>query len=285
MKQEYELAEQLIKAGIKNIDNEKKELALKALNEALKLYNEYILTEQDVDLAANLYFQRSKIYNHLGVGYKSNFYLDTKFAMKCGNIEATKIFNSKKFKDDNFDDKITFVFEISKNEDNDIELSSLFLKGYNNWIDKVKIVNTTHKNPISLTNFNITIDDDRFNKIKLRLLHGILFSDEFICNDLNKTQLIISEIIKNQTIDYNLKSEKGKSLIEEIEKLKKYKTKNNNSNDSFNTLFNKNIEDFNNSEINTNILAECYGFLTFIKKYSAISKNNETINNFLNITQ
>jgi hypothetical protein len=285
METEYNLAERLVNSSIKNLNTEKNDLALKGLNTALELYNEFILEELNVDVSANLYFIRAVIYKHLGVGYRSNYYLDIKLSMQCGNLKATKIFNSKAFQDDNSIEKITFIFEICRNDNNEIELSSLFLKGHYHWIDKVKIVTKTTNEKSSITNFRLAFDNESLKKMRLRLLHGILFCDNFICNDLNSTKNIVADIIKNKTIDENLKSPKGTSLIEEIEKLKSFKTKNKSSNDSFNILFNKNIENHNNSEINTIITTECYGFLKYITKYASTSKSNSTVSKFLNFQQ
>lgn len=282
MKIEYELAEKLVDAAIKNIDSKKNNLAIESLNKALRLYNEFILSEVNLDEIATLYYQRSKIHKNLGVGYNSNYYLDIKFASDLGQKEALKIFKSKSFKDEYFEQKITFVFEISE-KNNEIELSSLFLKGYNHWIDKLKIISYSSIETNSLTNFNISRDDENYKKMILRLIFGITFSDEFVCNDLNKTKYLVNKFFNNQKIEDILKLPKGYSLITEIEKYKSYKTKNKDCSDSFNILFNKNIENPNDSEINLNMVTESYGFLKFVNSYSSIAKNNQTIINFLNI--
>ena len=105
MKIEYELAEKLVDAAIKNIDSKKNNLAIESLNKALRLYNEFILSEVNLDEIATLYYQRSKIHKNLGVGYNSNYYLDIKFPSDLGQKEALKIFKSKSFKDEYFENE------------------------------------------------------------------------------------------------------------------------------------------------------------------------------------
>ena len=280
------IAEMFLKEAKKDIKEKKIQIADFKLKKAISIFNDLILKNHDKLILAKLYINRANAYNELintnNFNYESNYFLDIKSSCAFGNENAKKKYESEKFQKKFEKYKITFLFDFNFTENEIIDFSSMFIVDNYQNIDRVYISkNRNIKNEFDL-NFHKTFDYENYSKTVLRLIHGLLISDNFVCINKENTKQILNKILKTEIIDEIFLDKRSKNIIDEINKFKKSNTKLNTATDCYNYLFKKQLQEIKNSMVNTVLITECYRFISYYNNYPSVLAKNVKVKEIIN---
>lgn len=280
------IAEMFLKEAKKDIKEKKIQIADFKLKKAISIFNDLILKNHDRLILSKLYINRANAYNELintnNFNYESNYFLDIKSSCAFGNEIAKKKYESEKFKKKFEKYKITFLFDFNFTENEIIDFSSMFIVDNYQNIDRVYISkNRNIKNEFDL-NFHKTFDYENYSKTVLRLIHGLLISDNFVCINKENTKQILNKILKTEIIDEIFLDKRSKNIIDEINKFKKSNTTLNTATDCYNHLFKKQLQEIKNSMVNTVLITECYRFISYYNNYPSVLANNVKVKEIIN---